>query len=72
MVIEFVNGDRVVFVDDRDYLIGQEDLEGVDYVLQANREGQHVPGNQDLADLSLVIQEALGVDPHQLGLPNRG
>lgn len=35
MVIEFVNGDRVVFVDDRDYLIGQEDLEGVDYVLQA-------------------------------------
>ena len=69
-MVQFIDRDGVIFVDDRDDTIGQQGGDGVEDVLAADWEVLDISGQEELANLGLVVEEALRIDPHQFGLPN--
>ena len=69
-MIQFVNGNGIVFIDNRNYPFFKQNFKCIENVLPGNREGQHIAGQQNLGHLRLIVQKPLGIDPHQFHLTN--
>ena len=70
MVIEFVDCNRVIFVDNRNNAPFKQRIKRVKNVLATLRIVQNVMRQQHLADLLTIRRKTLLVNRHQFALPH--